>query len=346
MVDQLSYSMQITSDELRPYLEDLRRYHNAPQLPEPGVHVACFAVRPVVQRGFDILARKKARNLLPSIKLPMDKLQPWHLEILALYDGWEVGTLLRTWAVQAFKDSVSKEQQDFLVEMLNVLKRLSDRVGTDLFRKARLIAKPLQGPCSRNTAKDGSGAHASMICFRVLTDIHWVQPETGLDEFVPSRLFLTQQHAYPHSSDHAVFSGRVHLEFASILKHEPKELPPTTKAASGTQRRFSFLREHAYQSFGSKGRFTKKTPMKHPYIRDNFSEKNLVPVPLGNSFGGVHVSNEISVDVTELDGDEQSPDLEFGDLGVRTEVCAVTETESIMDQLMSLTLGSFSAGRD
>ena len=57
-------------------------------------------------------------------------------------------------------------------------------------------------------------------------------------------------------------------------------------------------------------------------------------------FGGIHVENEVSVDVTEARRGDRSPSVEMRNLGVFNEASvAPAERESFIDELMALTIG-------
>ena len=59
---------------------------------------------------------------------------------------------------------------------------------------------------------------------------------------------------------------------------------------------------------------------------------------LNSAFGGIHVSNEIQIDVRDTRNGESSLDIEMTGLGVHSEAgVAVVEPETFADQLMALT---------
>ena len=206
-------SMQITPTELRPFLEDLAIYKEMPQMLDVGVHVACFIVRPVIN-GFEILAQKALRNQLPSLSLPLKKLEPSQISLLTQFDNWEATTLMNHWTLGGNRQNMVKAQTELVDLMYNAMVRLRDRVGDKIFDKAKLVASPML-----DSGSDGgisSAGIATIIAFRFVADIHYVHPATAPDFFINARLFMTQQHCYPGSPDHAVFSGQVHLEFSSV----------------------------------------------------------------------------------------------------------------------------------
>ena len=358
VVVQLAQSMQITSSELTPYLNDLRAYQEMPTPLEPGVHVACFALHTVIG-GFEVLTRKDLRNQLPSIKVSNQKLQRWQVTLLNGYDNWEMQSLLSYWDAESARTRFTDEQKAFIGDLSDALHKLQARLGDKLFCKARLIAKPMEVPCGRPAHKleyDPTDLSASLITFRIVADIHYIHPATSPDAFLPSRLFLTQQHCYEGSPDHTVFSGRVHQEFSSpayVSTHRSathtarglSKIPSVTRKSRRS--RFSFRGASGKEPLSPTSTLDEELGSKSSMQfgaagcggEDNISEKGLVSAPQENPFGGVHVSNEITISVMDADPGTSKASIEMENLGLKTEIGRQTERDSVMDVLMNVTLG-------
>ena len=349
VIDSLAQSLQISTTELSPYLDDMRNYSTKPQTMEPGVHLAFFALRPAISSGFDILVRKNTRNLLPSTPLGIDKLERWQIDLLAGYNEWESEKLLEHWKMPATRNVLSDEEQYFLAQMAESMRRLSAGPGSELFRRSRLVAKPLIGPCQNK--QDGK-THAAVIVFRVITDIHWHQAAGSSDEsdeFLSSRLFMTYQHVYHLSNDHTAFAGRVHQEFAPVLAAWPG---PSSRSGSHTGlKRFSLTRS----PFSFRRLSSKRSADTRDNSEDNVLEKRAVRSPSTVSkFGGVHVSEEVRIEIEDANSSERSTsrgmsmlgplgEYEMSDMGMRTEISAVRDENSMIDELMQLTLGKYTS---
>ena len=408
MAASLAHSMQISSGELKPYLDDLSVYHEMPRGMTPGVHLTPFILKPRIG-GFEVLVRKEIRNLLPSVKLSQKKLDRWQIAFLSAYDDWDVHSLLTHWESDSTLHKFPPDQKEFVLEMCRGMRQLLKRVGDKLFLRARLIAKTLEGPIrtdintrvpkaldspSRTISSAGQPQKVTVIAFRFMTDIHYLHPLVYQDMFLSTRLFLAQQHCYTNSSDHLVFASHVHQELASTFGGT--ELP-APKVASGdggrgvasmdSNRVSTFLnrmRSHRLTPIDTSGKgfrlhdkesgpFSSPTPgssSPSPTLRqggagDNVSEKNLVSNAAENPFGGVHVSNEIEISVSDAVSRSQNgsptstnprdaghgPAIEMTDLvpmGLRTEIGVgrVVEKESMMDILMGITLGKVAGGED
>ena len=344
IIDHLAESIEVNPQELRPRLDAMRDYSIVPESLEPGVHLACFAIRPLFQRGFDVLVCKRAKNLLPTIKLPLQNLQKWQTEFIAKMDNWTVATCLeRLRHAPNFPDP---EEWQLATQIHDGIINLAKEVENSFFLEARLTARPLRGPC-RTSSKGAASGHATIFAFRVMTDVHQSRDINEQVEFTPSKFFLCQQHVYPDSPDHAIFARRIHREFAIINQYK--------KASTDSRKRVSFL---SSKSIRRKTIPPAKAPSTRPtwdfvlskrdgdsgVVRaDSSSEKGLVEVQSNsNPFGGIHVYNEISINVSELSNnpEDRTPDIELRNLGVHSEAAvAPVELESFIDELLSLTIG-------
>ena len=213
ILSSIATSMHITPEELRPVIQDMAAYKNMPQMLDAGVHLAMFVVRPIIG-GFEVLAKRSIRNQLPSIALPMRKLEQWQISFFHQYDGWEASDLLVYWTNESTQITFTENEMDLVTYMCDAMIQLQNQVGARLFDRARFIARPLSDPGVEDNIP-GAGI-ATFLTFKHVTDIHYVHPSKSQDIFINALLFTTSQHCYPGSPDHAVFSGRVHTEFATV----------------------------------------------------------------------------------------------------------------------------------
>lgn len=186
VVELLARSMEVTKEELLPQLRRMREQSEDERLLEPGVHLGCFALRPVFHRGFDVLVRKDASNMMPTSKLTNSKLEQWQIEVLQRMDNWTVATCCeRLRGGSLFADL---KQQQFSRQLLESLTDLAGRVDSCFFEDARLVATPLRAPCDASKG-NSSSPEAFMVAFRVITDAY--QPSSLNDryEFASLRFF-------------------------------------------------------------------------------------------------------------------------------------------------------------
>ena len=342
VVELLARSMEVSRDELLPQLIHMRDQSESECLLEPGVHLGCFALRPVFHRGFDVLVRKGAGNMLPTSLLTKSNLEQWQIEILQRMDNWTVATCCeRLRGGSLFADP---KQQEFSRQLLESLTDLAGRVASDFFENARLVAAPLRAPCDISKG-NSSSQEAFMIAFRVITDAY--QPSSLNDryEFAPLRFFLCQQHAYRDSTDNAVFARRIHQEFAAVALNSEDfargslAYPRTSHHPSSDWSRGA--KRSTTPSPNRNRNWTSRIRPNGNTVKDDASsEKNLVngsPKARVSAFGGIHVANEIDVDVREVTRGSHSPDVELSSLGCYAEAGVDIEGDSFADELAALT---------
>lgn len=343
VIELLARSMEVTKEELLPQLKRMRDQSENERLLEPGVHLGCFALRPILHRGFDVLVRKDTGNMMPTSILTNSKLEQWQIEVLQRMDNWTVATCCeRLRGGSMFGDP---KQQQFSRKLLESLTDLAGRVDSAFFEYARLVATPLRAPCDVSKGSS-SPQEAFIIAFRVITDAY--QPSSLNDryKFASLRFFLCQQHAHRDSADNAVFARRIRREFAAMAasredwdnasltcpraSHHPSSDSPRGAGRSRTP-----------SPYRNK-KWTSRTRANGKKVNDdNSSEKNLVngsPKASTGAFGAIHVSNEIDVDVREVTRNSRSPDVEMSSLGCYAEVgVGDIEGESFADELAALT---------
>ena len=343
VVELLARSMEVTKEELLPQLKRMRDQSQGELLLEPGVHLGCFALRPIFHRGFDVLVRKDASNMIPTSKLTKSKLEQWQVEVLQRMDNWSVATCCeRLRGGSLFADPM---QQQFSRQLLESLTDLAGRVDSGFFENARLVATPLRVPCDVSRS-ESSSQEAFMVAFRVITDAY--QPTSLNDryEFASLRFFLSQQHAYRDCPDNAVFARRIRKEFAAIaVSYEDCDRGSLTCPRASYQPSSNLPRGDRRSRTSSPNRSRKWSSRirasGNTINDDNSSEKNLVNGCASTSagvFGAIHVANEIDIDVREVARSSHSPDVEMRSLGCYAEVgVGDLDEETFADELAALT---------
>ncbi|KAK4119781.1 hypothetical protein N657DRAFT_626081 [Parathielavia appendiculata] len=205
--------MQIRSARLEEKLRGMERYARGTMM-EPGVHLGLFAVRTQLQQmGFDILVRKQARNLLPTIEIPLDRLELSHIEFLRKLDGMSLGSLHR----QLERTSeLPPRDASFARLLLDGIRNLRTSVQDPLFDTAKLVSKVTQVPCTP-PINDTRPSTCSLIAFTIMIPIH-VRADAPAYEFIPLPFFKTQQLVYNNSPHKAAFARSVHRKISPILE--------------------------------------------------------------------------------------------------------------------------------
>ncbi|KAJ4286353.1 hypothetical protein N0V88_008059 [Collariella sp. IMI 366227] len=329
--------MQIRTSKLEEKLRGMSRYAHGNML-EPGVHVGLFAVKTQVhQMGFSVLVRRQARNLLPSMELPLDRLESAHLEFLRKFDGMTLNAVLR---LLERTNEIPSRDANFAGFLLDAVRNLRVSVQDPFFDNAKLVAKPSQVPCTP-PGNDARPSTCSLIAFTIMIPIH-VRVDAPVHDFIPLGFFKTQQLVYKNSPHNAAFARSVHRKISPVLDSVTTEgiLPPSnsrlrnfvTKPGlflfSGSHRARTLTpmrprnavklvspsREHmaltpcdesvaSLTLYGANGGETDMVPD----IKDGSAGLTADPakpmprrqLPPKLSFGGIMISQEVTVDVEE-----------------------------------------------
>lgn len=337
VVEPLARSMQITSGELAPHLDNMGQHLGLESALLPGVHLACFALKPLIQGGFNVLVRREARNLLPTSRLAVTELQQSHITLIGLMDHWTVAECLK-W-LEERSDFRDREEQDFIADLYSAIKSLADQVQTAFFLQARLSAHPLQtqGQCSNGVGQ------AVVFGFHIITDIHQLSTLNAQLEFLPSRFFFCQQRVYQDSPDHEIFARRAHQEFSALTGHADRRSwvsrPHSSRSHPSVQ---AALIPPTPLSPSSSWRWppANHSASSQDISGDNSSEKHLFGPASGEPLSvDPTVLNELNVKIIEARSGTQSPDFELSDLGVHSEASdGMVEQDAFAEEWMRLTM--------
>lgn len=197
IAEGLSDALEVNKDDLTLSLGKMNSATTRHKTYE-GVHVVCFALRPVWQRSFDVLAQKDHRNLLPSIKLSLPKLDACHLEYLHELDGKTVGYCLSILPSQpTFKNA---EEEAFAAEFLASVHHLAANIGKKWFLNAKLIGNPFV-VSGFGTASHLEVEFATLISFRVMANTHDYTKFNTLYQYIPRNFFMASQSGYQRSRE-------------------------------------------------------------------------------------------------------------------------------------------------
>ena len=346
VIDSFARIIEISQAQLRPHLEDMQRSSEREYFLEPGVHLACFALRPVFQRGFEIVVRKDIDYLLPTVKLLKSKLEHWQLQILQGMNNWTVATCRER--LQGMLLFVNHPEQKFARQLFDAITALASEVDSPFFQNARLFAHPLLAPA----AEFNGGMpqqQAQLLAFRILADNHEFSSSYKDYKLVPSKFFLVQQHAYKNSNDNHIFGRRIRREFAAIAERCDSSgtlttyntrsfLPRSMDSGLGFMRRKSRSASPARSSTW----LPRTKSDTHRALDDIVSgEIELISIDSTpkQSFGGIHVLSEVQIDIKETEFLEHTiPHRELERMGSTTEAgIGNAESPSFADELMILT---------
>jgi hypothetical protein len=299
VVQIIGRSMQINRNDLQDRLSNMFEYADETHNLKPGVHLAFFAVRARVRGSLEVLVRKDASNQLPTIQLQLESLNDWKIDFLSQLDNWSVKACLKFLRSKSVSSTVLTKEQTFATQLQDALGALEEEINDPLFVDALLIAKPVSAPCC-GVGEGAKPGLATLITFRLMLPIQFRVRSQKL-EFTPLSFFRMQQRVYRNSPDHAIFARKIHREFGSVLNTGRLSIDGSQK---NTRAMFLGKPIRALKSKSTPNirRPSEVSIEKSRINSDSASEIKLVET---QTFGGIMVSQEVSVDVKDL-GDRGS----------------------------------------
>ncbi|KKY25725.1 putative mhyt domain signaling [Phaeomoniella chlamydospora] len=315
VVDVQARSMQIQSEDLSRTFNSMRDYVRSEQLMPAGVHVTAFILRPNVRKGFDVLVTKAQSNQLPYRSLAIETLQQWQIDIVNEIDGASTAFALRWLKSEVGQNS--EKGMEFCQRLYQIVLDLVESVNDPNIYQAKFSAKRVFAPCQTSTQYTGK-SKCTLLSIRLITDIH-SKPPNDKHIYKPLRLFNTQQQVYAGLFDQEIFTRRVHREFYHCTSGRD-----TKSENSATSSRLP------------------QSPLMLFWSRKRKDSANLVgtaekPLVANAAFGGIMVSNQVSVDVHDLGKAESNDSMELKELGTTGDATYASEdSETFIDELYSL----------
>ena len=313
IADILSHSMRIASPELIKQMEDIRVYSKGQQMLTPGVHVACFMLRPTVRKGFDVLAKNSARNQLPMVSLPIESLDPLQQAILTSMNDWTVASMLK---------SLKPEPDDsFRKQLYRVIAQLAADVEDPAIMHARFSAKPILAPCMAQAQTKRPGK-CTLLCLRLIGHLEARAPNAE-HIYVPLQLFNAHQQVYSGAADTEAFGRQIHREL-----FQNKVDTRRTSTQSRPTASFSGSQTHLVPVPSMHG----KDVVGNPPATPNGSAAE------HNKYLGIMVTENVSVDVTASRSSSGEDDFDLREaLGTTGNAAAApAEIETYVDEMMAL----------
>ncbi|KAI8253185.1 Glycerol-3-phosphate dehydrogenase [Colletotrichum sp. SAR 10_98] len=230
-------SMQIKSQDLESKLRNMAAYADDNSQLEPGVHVGFFGIRARVGGyGFDVLVRKGARNLLPSVHMPIDRIEPWQVDLLRQVDRL---TPLGVSRRLASLSSLGAREILFAQQLTDSIDAFRTWMNDSIFNEAILTSTVVNLP--GNKVEGSPSQPTSLVTFRLVIPIH-VNVSSSKCEFVPLNFFKVHQLVGRDASRHLAFTQSVHREMAPVIQSVPLEKPRPTVQSKRQSRLPSALR--------------------------------------------------------------------------------------------------------
>ena len=341
VVEHMARSMEVTREELYPQLERMRIASTGGNCLEPGIHFACFALRPRWHRGFDVLVPNNANYLLPTKFLTKAKLLPWQLDIVQHMDNFTLRECCGF--LREGRSMLDEVENKFANELLEGITELYKSIDDPFLGEARLIARPIQTFCSHDSCSKQNTVF--LLTFQIIVDAHQYSALNANFTFTPLKFFIVQQHAFSDSLDNVIFGRSILREFSAFAKPDgpSRESEHTTRRSRNVSCDTANISEVASSSTASpvvkKKRLSRKWYGGYDVRDDDSSEKNLVNFGAPKMLGDIHVANEVEVNVCEADETQRNPHFEMSDLGFRNEATGNdVERKTFADELYALTV--------
>ncbi|KAL5918622.1 hypothetical protein ACKVV7_006562 [Pyricularia oryzae] len=216
--NNISSKMQIRTRELEVKLRNMALQTEQNTMLEPGVHLGLFGIRS--QSGvveFDVMARKGATNLLPSVAMEgIESLEESEKVFLAQLDRMSINAMLqvlRNGGIPSAKDTSA-----FAEKLADALRTLRGWVDDPVLAEAMVTSKVVEVPSSP-LAGTNIARTATMIALRIVIPTSHKLSDHSRCELVPLGLFRVQQISYKGSPHQAAFAQNVRREIAPLVDH-------------------------------------------------------------------------------------------------------------------------------
>src|ERR1700753_2888324 len=139
IAEPLAKSMQVHRDKLVSRIERMKLSASPEHLLPPGVHLACFMLRPSMYKSFDVLVPTISQNQLPYVTMQSGDLTADQLAELQRFDDLTVGEILR---VLVNKSNTSQVGEEVRWQLYNTFVKLVDVLGDyDTMMQAKFSAR-------------------------------------------------------------------------------------------------------------------------------------------------------------------------------------------------------------
>ncbi|RVX74173.1 hypothetical protein B0A52_02005 [Exophiala mesophila] len=205
--ETLAKNMQTSRERLVKRFERMDLGTTEKSLPPPGVHLACFMLRPSVYKSFDVLVEKGRQSQLPYTTIQSHQFSNQQMYQLRHYDDMAVSEVMTALANRA---SGGQLQDDMRWSLYNAFVKLVDMIGDpSTMMGAKFSVKEFRVRCRRSLQTEMTSC--TLLTVRVLRDIHATSATKDLT-YVPLSFFSAQQHELD--------IGHTDEEFAEVMLDE------------------------------------------------------------------------------------------------------------------------------
>ncbi|KAF5019759.1 hypothetical protein F66182_8231 [Fusarium sp. NRRL 66182] len=315
--DLIKSSMQIQTPDFEMKLREMATYTSEHNHIRPGTHLGFFAIRARVSSGFEVLVRRGARHLLPTMPFPFKDLEDWHIHYLRRFENVPVSKIVQKCKENSHR---SDREAEFAGQIADTIKALREWTQEPLLEEAVLTSSTVQIPCREH----GERSEATMVAVWLVIPIHSVLSSPNY-EFVPLSLFRMRQIS---TQSYQEFTRRVHQEFGHIAKTADRRAGSRdSNTIASSANRWPFGRSNTSPSVGTRGKSASAITGRRRSSIDSTRSSSTInlcspggksrtrsidstagpgtymsrqePLQAAPSYGGIMVFQEITVDVRE-----------------------------------------------
>jgi hypothetical protein len=225
--DRLAAAMEVPNDRMRTRLDRMKLFASVEHLPPPGVHLACFMLRPSVSKSFDVLVPTKSQNQLPLTTVQSEPLNGWQSALLNRFDEKCMKEILTTLINEA---GCLEPERAFRWQLHGALIRLLELVGDfDSLMNAKFCAKHIKIPCRMTTGASETTA-CTLLVVRLMNTLY-SKPQKEDLTYMPLSFFSAQQQVDSLHPNHEAFVRKIKMEFG----HPPRRMTDPTIPTNSTR---------------------------------------------------------------------------------------------------------------
>lgn len=228
IAEPLTKSMQVNRDNMVAHIERMRLSASPEHLLPPGLHLACFMLRPSMYKSFDVLVPKLRQNQLPYATVHSSAFSQGQMELLRAFDDLTIREVMKILANPSTGLELREESR---WQLYNAFVKLLEIMGdTDTMMHAKFSTKEFYLPCRGSS--DTTQNRCTFLTVRVIRNIHATSARKALT-YIPLAFFSAQQQVEALDSHDEIFAQKVRREFGHLLQGEPeKSNTPSSNRAS------------------------------------------------------------------------------------------------------------------
>lgn len=218
VADSLAKSMQVNRDNMVTHIERMRISASPEHLLPPGLHLACFMLRPSMYKSFDVLVPELRQSQLPYATIQSCALSQGQMEQLKAFDDLTIRDVMKVLANPSTGLELREESR---WQLYNAFVKLLETMGdTDTMMQAKFSTKEFRLPCQ--SSSDTTPNTCTLLTVRLVRNIHATSARRDLT-YIPLTFFSAQQQIQALPSHDELFAQRVQREFGHLLQGEPEK---------------------------------------------------------------------------------------------------------------------------